>query len=91
MKETSENDEISKINRQDFNSSQYISCIESATKRAPVSWTTSESIPSLELINSDILGKFKISSLRNVTYFLVFLDDSDSTEMSAVNFLKEKS
>lgn len=71
IRAASENDVISKINKDEFNSYRCIPCIESVTKREPISWIILWKTQPLELTYSDISRKIGTSSLGNGKYFLV--------------------
>lgn len=77
------------IEKVDLKDHQCIPCIESATKRAPISIPKPRVTAPLDLTHTDISGKISTASIGGAQYFVVFLDDS--TSMSSVYFLKERS
>lgn len=89
IKAALENDGTRDMSRQEFNSYQCVPCIESVTKWASMLWCRFRKNHSLKLTHSNISKIVGILSLRNVEYFVLFLDDS--TAMSAIYVLKEKS
>lgn len=80
---------IPQLSRKDFNDHQCTACIESKSKRSPISVPAKRHTNKLELTHTDMSGKISITSLGKAQYFIVFLDDA--TAMSAVYFISNKS
>lgn len=82
-------DGVDRIDVTDIKEHQCAPCIESTTKRAPISAPKKKTTIHLESTHTYITEKLSISSINGCQYFTVFLDDA--TARSAVYFLHQKS
>lgn len=80
---------VPQFQRNELTQHQCIPCMESKSKRAPLPEPKPRHTQPLELTHTDMTGKLTVRSLGGAHYFTIFLDDS--TAMSAVYFLQQKS
>lgn len=87
IKSISINNEITKIDRQEFNRYECIPCTQPTTKKLPIPWTKLLKNSAIGLDTFRYFRKIEICMSRAANYFATLTDEY--TAINAVYFLKD--